>query len=272
MELEYSTVSQLNISDLTLLLVEPSSTQQKIIINNLAEAGVTNIDCASSGREAVQYLSKTEPDLVISSMYFEDMTALELLKFIRTKTQNPALPFMLVSSEIQFGRIDPIKQAGVVAILPKPFDFKALKTALKNTLQFLQPEEIDLDIYDPAQLRVLIVDDSALARKFIKKTLEGLGVVKFTEADDGRSAIELLENNSDFDLIISDYNMPEVDGKELVSYIRSNDLIAHIPVLMVTSEQNRAVLNNIEQVGVSAICDKPFEPGQVKDLLANILN
>jgi two-component system chemotaxis response regulator CheY len=66
--------------------------------------------------------------------------------------------------------------------------------------------------------------------------------------------------------------MPEVDGKELVAYIRNNDLIAHIPVLMVTSEQNKAILNNIEQVGVSAICDKPFEPDHVKDLLTRVLS
>ena len=66
--------------------------------------------------------------------------------------------------------------------------------------------------------------------------------------------------------------MPEVDGKQLVQYIRSNELISHIPVLMVTSEQNRAVLNNIEQIGVSAICDKPFEPDHVKQLLATVLS
>jgi two-component system chemotaxis response regulator CheY len=265
-------MSHLSISDLTLLLVEPSSTQQKIIINNLAEAGVSNIDCVQSGAEAIRYLETTEPDLVISSMYFEDMTALELIHHIRTQSTNPTLPFMLVSSEVQFGRIDPIKQAGVVAILPKPFDFDALKIALKNTLQFLEPEEINLDMYDPAQLRVLIVDDSALARKFIIKTLQGLGVTHFTEADDGRSAIAILNQNTAFDLIVSDYNMPEIDGKELVSYIRNNELMAHIPVLMVTSEQNKAVLNNIEQVGVSAICDKPFEPEHVKALLAGILS
>jgi two-component system chemotaxis response regulator CheY len=265
-------MSQLNISDLTLLLVEPSSTQQKIIINNLSAAGVGNIDCVESGEQAIKYLASTEPDLVISSMYFEDMTALELIHHIRTQSSNPGLPFMLISSEVQFGRIDPIKQAGVVAILPKPFDFDALKVALKNTLQFLEPEEINLDVYDPAQLRVLVVDDSALARKFIIKTLQGLGITHFVEADDGRSAIDILNGNSGFDLIISDYNMPEVDGKELVAYIRNNDLIAHIPVLMVTSEQNKAILNNIEQVGVSAICDKPFEPDHVKDLLTRVLS
>ncbi|WP_246128614.1 response regulator [Pleionea sediminis] len=262
----------LDIPDLTILLVEPSSTQRKIIMGNLANANVEKVDPVTSGREAINYLSRQAPDLVISSMYFPDMTATELVKFIRDHDNLNQTPFMLISSEISFGKIDPIKQAGVVAVLPKPFDFPALETALKNTLQFLEPEELDLENYDPTSLRVLVVDDSALARKFIIKTLTGLGISNYQEADDGKTAISLLEKNTEFDLIVSDYNMPEVDGKELVQFIRANELLAHIPVLMVTSEQSRAKLSNIEQTGVSAICDKPFEPDNVKQLLASILN
>ncbi|NVJ60224.1 MAG: response regulator [Gammaproteobacteria bacterium] len=265
-------MTKLEIADLTILLIEPSAMQQKVIIHQLSEAGVDKVDLVSSGESAIRYLENSKPDLVISSLYFEDMTALEVLNHLRSEKSNHQVPFMLVSSEIKFGRIDPIKQAGVVAILPKPFKFDSLVTALKNTLQFLEPEELDLDNYDPTTLRVLVVDDSKLARRFICKTLHGLGVNHITEADDGKSAIDILSQTHDFDLIVSDYNMPEVDGKALVEYVRSNEIIAHIPVLMVTSEQNRAVLNNIEQVGVSAICDKPFEPDNVRQLLSNILS
>ncbi|WMS87770.1 response regulator [Pleionea litopenaei] len=264
-------MSNLQIQDLTILLVEPSVTQQKIILQNLAAAGIDKVDCVGSGKEAIEQLSKLPPDLVISSMYFEDMTALELISHIREHSEQTNIPFMLISSEVRFGRIDPIKQAGVVAILPKPFDSAALNTALRNTLHFLEPDELELANYDPTRLRVLVVDDSALARKFIIKTLNGLGIEQITEAADGKAAMNLLQDNADFDLIVSDYNMPEMDGKALVEYVRSDNKVAHIPVLMVTSEQNRAVLNNIEQVGVSAICDKPFEPDHVKQLLANIL-
>ncbi len=265
-------MSKLTIHDLTILLVEPSTTQQKIIVKNLSDAGVEKVDPVKSGREAINYLTKHAPDLVISSMYFEDMTALELLKYIREHGSISETPFMLISSEVSFGKLDPIKQAGVVAVLPKPFDFDALSTALKNTLTFLEPEELDLDNYDPSTLRVLVVDDSSLARKFIIKTLSGLGICDYQEADDGLSAIEILKQNNHFDLVVSDYNMPEVDGKQLVQFIRGHDLLSHIPVLMVTSEQSRAKLSNIEQTGVSAICDKPFEPAHVQQLLANILN
>ncbi|NVJ49133.1 MAG: response regulator [Gammaproteobacteria bacterium] len=265
-------MTKLLIQDLTILLVEPSVTQQKIILTNLAEAGVEKVDCVDSGKAAIAHLKRMTPDLVISCMYFPDMTALELIHHIRAETTLSTLPFMLVSSEVRFGRIDPIKQAGVVAILPKPFDFESLNTALKNTLHFLEPDELDLLNYDPTELRVLVVDDSALARKFIIKTLAGLGIHTITEANDGKAAVGILQAGEQFDLIVSDYNMPEMDGKALVEYIRQDETIAHIPVLMVTSEQNRAVLNNIEQVGVSAICDKPFEPQNVKQLLANILN
>ncbi len=265
-------MSKLQISDLTILLVEPSTTQQKIITNNLANAGVNKVDSVGSGADAIDYIEKRHPDLVISSMYYSDMTATELIEHIRHKTENSSLPFMLISSEIRFRILDPIRQAGVVAVLPKPFDFEALQRALKNTLHFLEPEELELENYDPATLRVLVVDDSSTARKFIIKTLNGMGISQIEQADDGKSAIELLSHKNDFDLIVSDYNMPEVDGKELVTFIRSSESLTHIPVLMVTSEQNRAILNNIQQVGVSAICDKPFEASHVSLLLGSILS
>ena len=265
-------MSSLQINDLAILLVEPSGTQQKIIANNLTKSGVTKIDCVTDGKNAIDYLEKTEPDLVISAMYFPDMTAIELVTHIRAQEAINHIPFMLISSEFRFRMLDPLKQAGVVAVLPKPFDFEALERALKNTIHFLEPDELDLDNYDPTTLRVLVVDDSSTARRFITRTLKGLGIENIEQADDGKSAIELLNKNNEFDLIVTDYNMPEVDGKELVMFIRGNEMLTHIPVLMVTSEQNRAILNNIEQVGVSAICDKPFEPQNVTQLLANLLN
>ncbi|MCO7227264.1 response regulator [Pleionea sp. CnH1-48] len=260
----------LKIHDLTILLVEPSSTQRKIIINNLETAGVDKVDGVESGQRALEELEKFVPDLVISAMYFEDMDAAKLIHSMREKPELSSVPFMLVSSETRFGMIDPVRQAGVVAVLPKPFEAADLKRALDNTINFLEPDELELENYDATEIRVLVVDDSRMARKFICRTLTDMGIQHITQADGGDTAIDILKD-SYFDLIVTDYNMPEVDGKALVEFIRSSETHLHVPVLMVTSEQSRAVLNNIEQVGVSAICDKPFESDHVKQLLMQIM-
>ncbi len=73
------------------------------------------------------------------------------------------------------------------------------------------------------------------------------------------------------DLVVTDYNMPEMDGRGLVDYIRTKSWQNSVPILMVTSESDEGRLAAIEEAGVSGICDKPFEPDIVKALLTKIL-
>ena len=261
---------QLDIEDLSILLIEPSTTQAKIIQDQLRGQGVEKIDLAATGQDGLTLLDHYMPDLVISSMYLPDMTAVDLLTQLRSQSRYHHLPFMLVSSETRLEQLEPIRQAGVVAILPKPFEFSDLHRALKATLQFLEPSEIELENYEVDQLRVLLVDDSRLARRHIKRVLNDLGIEKITEANDGREAVEILYNQ-DFDLVITDYNMPEMDGRDLTDFIRNNLGNPFLPVILVTSEHNEARLNAVQQAGVSAICDKPFEPAHIRNLLYQCL-
>ena len=134
----------------------------------------------------------------------------------------------------------------------------------------LSTDELELEYFDVHEVRVLLVDDSRLARNHIKRVLNNLGLLKVTEAVDGSEAITLLKDNM-YDLVVTDYNMPEVDGKELTKYIRNESEQSHLPILMVTSESNDTHLANILTEGVTAMCDKPFEPQNVKKILYKIL-
>ena len=138
------------------------------------------------------------------------------------------------------------------------------------TLELLNPNEISLADIDLEQLRVLVVDDSATARRFIRRVLESLGLERFEEATNGREGAAMIDQHM-FDLVVTDYNMPEMDGKELVEYIRNESNQPTVPVMMVTSEANEGRLEAVQQAGVSAMCDKPFEPGSVRKLLEQVL-
>ncbi len=259
------------LGDLYVLLVEPSTSQAKYIHRELKEAGVTHFEIATDGQSANDVMRKFSPDLVISSMYLPDMTAIELIHKIREDEALEDIAFMLISSETGFNYIDPIKQAGVSAILPKPFTSDQLKRGLYNSLDILNPEELELGEYNIEDLSVLIVDDSSLARKCIARELKGLGIENITEADDGESAVPLLEEHF-YDFVVTDYNMPHMDGKELIKYIRSKSNQQSIPVLMVTSEGDKGQLAAIEQAGVSGICDKPFESDTVRTLIQTMMS
>ncbi|KZN54108.1 response regulator [Pseudoalteromonas luteoviolacea] len=257
-------------TDLTILLVEPSVTQRKIIAKELKDEGVQNIDFADSVSSAIDALNQNLPDLIICTLYLADGDALALLDHVHEHFSEHQLPFMLVSSETRRQQLEAYKQSGVVAILPKPFTKEHLGKAINATLDLLSPQELELDLYDIQDLRILVVDDSMLARNHIQRVLQNLGATRISEAENGAQALSIL-NESMFDLIVTDFNMPEVNGQELTEAIRRSDEHAHVPVLMVTSEANETHLANVAQSGVNAMCDKPFEPNIVKQLIYQML-
>lgn len=259
------------IANLSILLVEPSEVQQKIIIKSLVESGVKQVETASTQEQVLSMLETYHPDLVISSMYLSDGTADSLLQKIRLNPATEHQPFMLISSERNKKYLEQLRQSGVLAILPKPFSAKAITRALKATLDIISEEEVELDHFDVTLLRVLVVDDSRFARKHIIRVLAGMGIPEPVEAENGKQAIAHLSEQS-FDLIVTDYNMPEMDGRELTETVRGSNAYSHIPILMVSSEANDTHLANIAQAGVDAICDKPFEPATVRELLYKIMS
>lgn len=263
-------MESLAVQDLSILLVEPSTTQRKIIINELREEGVLSIEGVGSAREAYSQLQHFQPDLIISAMYLPDATAPELVQLLQKNEQTSDIPVMVVSSEQNYDNLEAVRQSQVVALLPKPFTRQDLHRALIATVEYINPDELDLELYDIDKLRVLIVDDSRMARRHLARVMQQIGVEDITEACDGLEARNIIEEHS-FDLILTDYNMPNMDGEALVSYVRNESELSHVPILMITSEENDARLSSVKQAGVSALCDKPFEMTQVKGLLASLL-
>ncbi len=261
----------ISIGDLHILIVEPSSAQRRIIIEEMNSVGIINIDEACNGQEALESMEKYPPDLVVSAMYFNDMTGNNIINAMRVSEDLKDIPFMLISSETDEHFLDPMRQAGVIAILPKPFERLALKKAVYATLDYISPEQLELNDFDVEDLRVLVVDDSLMARKHIMRILSLMGIEKIFQAKDGVEAVELLKENM-YDLIVTDYNMPEMDGRALIEYVRKESAQPDIPILMVTSETNETRLASIQQSGVSAICDKPFETSTVREMIQRIMS
>ena len=118
-------------------------------------------------------------------------------------------------------------------------------------------------------MKILIVDDFSTMRRIIKNLLRDLGFTNTQEADDDNSALPLLKA-SDFDFLITDWNMPGMTGIELLKAVRADDKLKSLPVLMVTAEAKREQIIEAAQAGVNGYVVKPFTAQALKEKIEKI--
>jgi two-component system, chemotaxis family, chemotaxis protein CheY len=120
--------------------------------------------------------------------------------------------------------------------------------------------------------QVLIVDDSSVMRKIVERALRqaGLNLDRVLEAGNGREALALLEGEQ-VDLIVSDINMPGMDGLEFLRQLQTRSLASGVPLVMITTESGEEHVREALAAGAQAYIRKPFTPDQVRDRVLPLL-
>ncbi len=118
-------------------------------------------------------------------------------------------------------------------------------------------------------MKILVVDDFSTMRRIIKNLLKDLGFSNIQEADDGSTALPMLQQG-DFDFVVTDWNMPGMQGIDLLRAIRADDKLKHLPVLMVTAEAKKEQIVAAAQAGVNGYVVKPFTAPTLKEKLDKI--
>jgi two-component system chemotaxis response regulator CheY len=120
--------------------------------------------------------------------------------------------------------------------------------------------------------RILIVEDSATMRSLLASTLEDLDPpVKVTEASSGFEALRCLPRE-EFDLVVTDINMPDINGLELVSFVRNNEKYSSIPLVIVSTESSERDREKGLGLGADAYLVKPFEPESLREVVRDLLS
>jgi len=118
-------------------------------------------------------------------------------------------------------------------------------------------------------MKVLVVDDFSTMRRIVKNLLRDLGFTNIQEADDGNTALPMLQGGS-FDFVVTDWNMPGMQGIDLLKAIRADANLAHIPVLLITAEAKKEQIVMAAQAGVNGYIVKPFTAATLKTKLDKI--
>lgn len=121
---------------------------------------------------------------------------------------------------------------------------------------------------DP-NMKILIVDDFSTMRRIIKNLLRDLGFTNTAEADDGQTALPMLKKGN-FDFLVTDWNMPGMEGIELLRRVRADENLKSMPVLLVTAEAKKEQIIEAAQAGVNGYIVKPFTSATLKAKLEKI--
>lgn len=118
-------------------------------------------------------------------------------------------------------------------------------------------------------MKILVVDDFATMRRIIKNLLRDLGFNNVDEADDGLTALPMLQNG-DYDFLVTDWNMPGMQGIDLLKAVRADERLSSMPVLLVTAEAKKEQIVEAATAGVNGYVVKPFTAGTLKEKIEKI--
>jgi len=123
---------------------------------------------------------------------------------------------------------------------------------------------------NPADLKFLIVDDFSTMRRIVRGLLKEMGCLHAEEAEDGTVALHMLKAQK-FDFVVSDINMPNMNGFDLLKAVKADDSLKHIPVLMVTAEARKEDIVMAAQSGAAGYIVKPFTKATLEEKVQKIM-
>ena len=126
-------------------------------------------------------------------------------------------------------------------------------------------------IADPSKVKFLVVDDFSTMRRIVRNLLKELGFTNVDEAEDGAVALQKLKGGG-FDFVVTDWNMPNMDGLMLLQTIRADATLKTLPVLMITAEAKKENIVAAAQAGASGYIVKPFTAATLNEKLVKIFD
>ena len=240
-----------------ILVVEDSEVQRAVCVDQLKQIGFTNIFEAGNGIEALETLRSNAIDLILSDWDMPEMDGLELLKTLKKDSGLQNTPFIFLTVHDHEEKNREAMVYGAVDYIIKPSPPSDLK------------ESIGI-IFKRGIRNILIVEDSELQREICIVQLQQIGFEKIIGAANGKEALNHLENNP-VDLIVSDWEMPEMDGLGLLKAVKGNAKLKDIPFLILTvhddPEKNQEALN----LGALDFIVKPSTPDSLHMKIRKIL-
>lgn len=243
-----------------ILIVDDSASVRYALVKNLTEVGFA-VSEATDGVEGLTVATAHEFDLIITDIDMPNMNGFDLCTKLKADPRTMHVPIIVLSSNETDAHVEKGFTVGADAYLAKGGDIGDAIATIKDILQarnFLTGS------------RVLVVDDSASVCSFLQKGLIEQGF-KVTTAIHGKDALDQLGKES-FDLILSDLCMPEMDGAELCRAVKHDDRYKAIPIVIMSTVSDKAVMRRLIREGATTYLTKPFTVTQLSIVIEEIFS
>ncbi|MCB0190977.1 MAG: response regulator [Anaerolineae bacterium] len=260
------------------MIIDDNATNRHILQKTLQAFGCITFEAADGSQGLTQLMKAAADerpfDLVLLDVMMEPLTGLEVLQIIQRRPELANLAVIMLTSLDSVKRLNPDTQEGWVEYLTKPVKQTDLIAAISTVLnKNLSQTQLVATAADKAALHstnasinILLVEDNEINRQVAIGILRRLGHQVAT-AEDGRQALEWLEKNSAFDLILMDVQMPIMDGLQTTKLIRQELRWQHIPIIALTAHAMQGDRERFMEVGMNDYLSKPIRSKDVTDII-----
>jgi response regulator RpfG family c-di-GMP phosphodiesterase len=243
-----------------ILVVEDSAVTRRALTKRLKDYGA-EVTQAEDGQQGLEMAMSGKFDLIISDVEMPRLTGLDLCQKLKENPATRAIPVIIMSSLDGDSEIDRGFQVGAAAYISKVDAPSQLSEVIDRILKKAAFQR---------ERTVLVVDDSFTIRKLVEKGLSEAGFQVVT-AKNGKEALEVMRNRKP-DLILSDIDMPEMNGVEFCKAVHSDPDLALIPFVIMSANSHRAMVRRMLQRGVAAYLVKPFNLEQLVTTIEKLLS
>lgn len=243
-----------------LILHADDSEITRKVVREFLEANGFEVEQSPDGEAAFEKALELAPDMVVTDVEMPRRTGYELCKALKGHAATAHVPVIIVSS--LRGGLDVEKgfECGANDYITKPIDWNELLSRIQETFRGAELR---------GRERILVVDDSEAVRLVVQQALaaQGFDVIQAKDGDEGiKKAQDLLP-----DLIITDYEMPRLDGLQLFQYLKQDERTRAIPVMMMAGRQSKRDEANMTKMGVRAYLAKPFTSDKLTIIVERLL-
>ena len=251
----------------TLLIIDDNDMNRDLLARRLSQAYYEVID-VPSGKEALEVVKRRKVDLILLDILMPDMDGYEVLENLKENPDTRTIPVIMLTAVHEMDSVVRCFELGADDYLTKPYNIPFVRSRIASCLRGKANATSSQSSRPSA--KILVVDDNSVNRDILQRRLEREGYY-VDAAVNGRVALDMIDK-ANYDLILLDILMPEMDGYDVLRVLKESEKHKHIPVIMLTAVHEAESVRSCIDMGAADYLLKPYNTMLLKARIASVLN